>query len=67
MLFAGPFGQGKAFCTIKRYLTAVSACHIGFDNNTAGKHPLSCHFMKGLSLMPSVQAVSPIVGPTYCA
>ncbi len=39
--------QGKAFSTIKVYLAAISACHIGFDNKTVGQNPLICRFMKG--------------------
>ncbi len=39
--------QGKAFLTIKVYLAAITACHIGFDNKTVGQHPLVCRFMKG--------------------
>ncbi|KAI2667323.1 Signal recognition particle SEC65 subunit [Labeo rohita] len=40
--------QGKAFSTIKVFLAAISACHIGFDNKTVGQHPLICRFMKGV-------------------
>ncbi len=39
--------QGKAFSTIKVFLAAISACHIGFDNKTVGQHPLVCRFKKG--------------------
>ncbi|XP_049432685.1 uncharacterized protein LOC125889068 [Epinephelus fuscoguttatus] len=36
-----------AFSTIKVYLAAISACHIGFGGKTVGQHPLVCRFMKG--------------------
>lgn len=39
--------KGKAFSTIKVYLAAISACHIGFGEKSAGQHPLISRFMKG--------------------
>ncbi|XP_032363907.1 uncharacterized protein LOC116677742 [Etheostoma spectabile] len=39
--------EGRAFSTIKVYLAAVSACHVGFGDKPAGQHPLVCRFMKG--------------------
>ncbi|XP_063050161.1 uncharacterized protein LOC134444913 [Engraulis encrasicolus] len=39
--------KGKAFSTIKVYLAAISACHVGFGDKTAGQHPLVCRFMRG--------------------
>ncbi|XP_067290316.1 uncharacterized protein [Pseudorasbora parva] len=39
--------KGKAFSTMKVYLAAISACHVGFGDKTAGQHPLICRFMKG--------------------
>ncbi|KAK0150714.1 hypothetical protein N1851_008184 [Merluccius polli] len=39
--------KGRAFSTIKVYLAAISACHVGFERDTAGRHPLVRHFMKG--------------------
>ena len=39
--------RGLAFSTVKVYLAAISACHIGFGDKTAGQHPLVCQFMKG--------------------
>lgn len=39
--------KGKSFSTIKVYLAAISACHVGFDGKTVGQHPLVCQFMKG--------------------
>lgn len=39
--------KGKAFSTIKVYLAAISACHIGFEGRAVGQHPLVCRFMKG--------------------
>ena len=38
---------GNAFSTIKVYLAAISACHLGFDGKTVGKQPLVCQFIKG--------------------
>ncbi|XP_034530069.1 uncharacterized protein LOC117805448 [Notolabrus celidotus] len=37
----------KAFSTIKVYLAAISACHVGFGDKPVGQHPLVCRFMKG--------------------
>ncbi|XP_073668878.1 uncharacterized protein [Paramisgurnus dabryanus] len=39
--------KGRSFSTIKVYLAAISACHVGFDGSTVGQHPLICRFMKG--------------------
>ncbi|XP_024865142.1 uncharacterized protein LOC108244802 [Kryptolebias marmoratus] len=39
--------RGKAFSTIKVYLAAISACHVGFGDKPVGQHPLVCRFMKG--------------------
>ncbi|XP_029975786.1 uncharacterized protein LOC115408980 [Salarias fasciatus] len=39
--------KGRAFSTIKVYLAAISACHIGFEGKTVGQHPLICRFMRG--------------------
>ena len=39
--------KGKAFSTVKVYLAAISACHVGFDGKTVGQHPVVCQFMKG--------------------
>nr|XP_055051758.1 uncharacterized protein LOC129437577 [Misgurnus anguillicaudatus] len=38
---------GRAFSTIKVYLAAISACHVGFEGVSVGRHPLICRFMKG--------------------
>ena len=43
----GLLEKGKAFTTIKVYLAAISACHVGFGDKPAGQHPLVCRFMKG--------------------
>ena len=43
----GLLEKGKAFSTIKVYLAAISACHVGFGDKPAGQHPLVCRFMKG--------------------
>ena len=40
--------RGKAFSTIKVYVAAISACHIGFGDRTPGQHPLVSSFMKGV-------------------
>uniref|UniRef100_A0A1A8PZ04 ribonuclease H n=1 Tax=Nothobranchius rachovii TaxID=451742 RepID=A0A1A8PZ04_9TELE len=37
----------KAFSTIKVYLAAISARHLGFGKKLAGQHPLVCSFMRG--------------------
>ena len=39
--------RNKSFSTVKVYLAAVSACHVGFGDKTAGQHPLIRQFMKG--------------------
>ena len=41
----GPAGKRvKPFSTIKLYLAAISACHIGLGDKPAGQHPLVCRF-----------------------
>ncbi|XP_051988692.1 uncharacterized protein LOC127648137 [Xyrauchen texanus] len=39
--------KGRSFSTIKVYLAAIAACHVGFDSATVGQHPLIRRFMKG--------------------
>lgn len=39
--------KGKAFSTIKVYLAAIPACHIGFEGKAVGQPPLVCRFMRG--------------------
>lgn len=39
--------KGKAFSTIRVYFAAISACHVGFGDKSAGQHPLVSRFMKG--------------------
>lgn len=39
--------KGISFSTIKVYLAAISACHVGFEGSTVGQHPLIRRFMKG--------------------
>ncbi|XDV41692.1 hypothetical protein PO909_010510 [Leuciscus waleckii] len=39
--------RGRSFSTIKVYLTAISACHVGFEDSTVRQHPLTRSFMKG--------------------
>ena len=52
--------QMKAFSTVKVYLAAISACHVGFDGKPAGQHPLVCRFMKGARrLLPITKTMSP--------
>ena len=52
--------KGKAFSTIKVYLAAVSAYHVGFDGKTIGQHPLVCQFMKGARRkLPTPRALAP--------
>ena len=46
--------KGLSFSTIKVYLAAISACHVGFDNDTAWKHPLVRRFMLGASRLLQV-------------
>ena len=40
--------KGLSFSTIKVYLAAISACHVGFDGVTPGAHPLAVCFLKGV-------------------
>lgn len=50
----------RAFSTVKVYLAAISACHVGFDGKTLGQHPLVCRFMKGARrLLPVSKHMSP--------
>lgn len=52
--------KGRAFSTVKVYLAAISACHIGFNGKTLGQHPLICRFMKGARrLLPVSRPISP--------
>lgn len=39
--------SGRAFSTIKVYLAAILACHVGFEGVSVGWHPHICRFMKG--------------------
>ena len=39
--------KGRAFSTVKVYLAAISACHIGFGGKPVGQHRLVRQFMKG--------------------
>lgn len=50
----------KAFSTIKVYLAAISACHVGFADKSVGQHPLICRFMKGARRkLPVVKVLVP--------
>ncbi|KAI2662102.1 Gag-Pol polyprotein [Labeo rohita] len=40
--------NGRAFSTIKVYLAAISACHVGFEGVSVGRHSLIGRFMKGV-------------------
>ena len=51
----------RAFSTVKVYLAAISACHIGFGKDTASQHPLVCRFMKGARRLLPVSR--PLVPP----
>lgn len=54
----GLLDKGLAFSTIKVYLAAISACHVGFGDKTAGQHPLICQFMKGARrLRPTLRSL----------
>ena len=47
--------KGQAFSTIKGYLAAISACHVGFGSDTVGLHPLVRQFMKGVRRLRPVE------------
>ncbi|XP_059182347.1 uncharacterized protein LOC131961092 [Centropristis striata] len=51
----------KAFSTVKVYLAAIAACHVGFGRLTVGQHPLVCRFMKGARRLLPVSR--PLVPP----
>ena len=51
----------KAFSTVKVYLAAIAACHVGFGKQTASQHPLVCRFMKGARRLLPVSR--PLVPP----
>ena len=51
----------KAFSTIKMYLAAIAACHVGFGGRAASPHPLVCRFMKGARRLLPVSR--PLVPP----
>lgn len=52
--------KGRAFSTVKVYLAAILACHIGFDFGTIGQHPLICRYMRGAGrLNPESKALVP--------
>ncbi|KAK5915714.1 hypothetical protein CesoFtcFv8_001280 [Champsocephalus esox] len=51
----------RAFTTIKVYLAAIAACHVGFEGKTASQHPLVCRFMKGAHrLLPVSRSLVPL-------
>lgn len=45
----GRLEAGLAYSTIKLYLAAISACHLGFDGKSVGVHPLMKRFMRGVN------------------
>ncbi|XP_047229391.1 uncharacterized protein LOC124872980, partial [Girardinichthys multiradiatus] len=51
--------KGLSFSTIKVYLAAISACHIGFKGVTPGAHPLAVRFLKG------VRRLRPVIKPSF--
>ncbi|XP_052006407.1 uncharacterized protein LOC127660311 [Xyrauchen texanus] len=53
--------KGRAFSTVKVYLSAISACHVGIDSGTIGRHPLVCRFMRGARRLHPVS--KPLVPP----
>ena len=40
--------KGRAFNTIKVYVAAISACHVGFGGKPVGEHRLLRQYMKGV-------------------
>lgn len=42
--------QGLSCSTLKVYLSAISACHFGFEGMLPGAHPLAIRYMKGVSV-----------------
>ncbi|XP_048059471.1 uncharacterized protein LOC125276089 [Megalobrama amblycephala] len=53
--------KDRAFSTVKVYLAAISACHVGIDKNTIGQHPLVCRFMRGARRLHRVS--KPLIPP----
>ncbi len=53
--------KGRAFSTVKVYLAAISACHVGIDRNTIGQHPLVCRFMRDARRLNRVS--KPLIPP----
>lgn len=53
--------KGRAFSTVKVYLSAISACHVGINSGTIGQHPLVCRFMRGARRLHPVS--KPLVPP----
>ena len=53
--------KGRAFfSTLKVYLAAISACHMGINGKTVGQHPLVCRFVRGARrLRPVSKHLSP--------
>ena len=55
--------EKSAFFTVKVYLAAILACHVGFDEKQAGQLPLVCRLMKGTQrLLPISKPISPFLG-----
>ncbi|XP_063055985.1 uncharacterized protein LOC134449808, partial [Engraulis encrasicolus] len=54
------FEKGLAYSTLKVYLSAISACHVGYDGVSPGAHPLANRFLKGARrLRPAVRSTVP--------
>lgn len=54
------FEQGLAYSTLKVYLSAISACHVGYDGVSPGAHPLATRFLKGVRrLRPATRSTFP--------
>lgn len=52
--------KGKALSTIKVYLVAIAACHVGFDSKMVGQHSLVFCFMKGVRCkLPTPSPLAP--------
>ena len=44
----GLLDKGLTYSTIKVYIAAISACHVGYDGKPVGEHPLVPPFRKGV-------------------
>ena len=54
------FNEGRAYSTIKGYVAAISACHVGFKTGTVGEQALVRLFMRGVyRKRPTIKNVAP--------